>query len=107
MSNGGNIATVWLRRLSAARLNHKAEFLSIESGTPLKRLTSVLRKLGQLLRRQFMLTVKEAAAQIKCGTKFVYQLIREGKLKAHTLSARRTRIEEDDGQVYLNRYRTV
>ncbi len=29
-----------------------------------------------------MLTVKEAAALLKCGTKFVHQLIREGKLKA-------------------------
>jgi excisionase family DNA binding protein len=53
-----------------------------------------------------MLTVKEAAAQIKCGTKFVYSLIRNGDLKAHKLSDRRTRIEEDEIQVYLRRCRT-
>ena len=53
-----------------------------------------------------MLTVKEAAARLKCGTKFVYSLIDAGDIRGHKLSPRRMRIEEDEIEAYLRRKRT-
>ena len=50
-------------------------------------------------------TVREVARMLKINVVGVYELIREGQLRAHRFSERRTRVAEDDLKEFIRKSR--